>query len=443
MKLAAGRGVTRIRNARAPACLLEGALHAADGFVSIDLTIREGVIAELSPASGPGASADVASSEGEPAADLDQGLILPGFVDIHTHLDKGQIWARTPNPDGTFPGALAAVAADRAAHWNADDLRARMHFNVACAHAHGTVALRTHIDSVREQTAITWPVFREIQEEWRGRMTLEASPLFGLDQLFTEGHLDAVLAQVLRSGSGLLGCVTTMDPRLEAGLDIMFHAALEHGLDLDFHVDETMDPAAHSLASIADAALRHGFKGKILCGHCCSLSQQGEADSAATIAKVRDAGLAIVSLPMCNLYLQDRAPGRTPRQRGVTLLHELRAAGVPVMVASDNTRDPFYAYGDLDMVEVLREATRVLHLDHPFGDWAHAATEGPAAIMRAPANPRIAVGAPADLLLFSARTWTEFFARPQSDRVVLRKGVAIDTAPPDYRELDRLDGVAP
>ena len=40
----------------------------------------------------------------------------------------------------------------------------------------------------------------------------------------------------------------------------------------------------------------------------------------------------------------------------------LKAAGVPVMVASDNTRDPFYAYGDLDMIEVMREATRILHL---------------------------------------------------------------------------------
>ena len=56
---------------------------------------------------------------------------------------------------------------------------------------------------------------------------------------------------------------------------------------------------------------------------------------------------------MCNMYLQDRVAGRTPRWRGVAPLHELDAAGVTVMVASDNTRDPFYAYGDLDMLEVL------------------------------------------------------------------------------------------
>ena len=94
-----------------------------------------------------------------------------------------------------------------------------------------------------------------------------------------------------------------------------------------------------------------------------------------------DAGVAIVVLPMCNMYLQDREPGRTPRWRGVTLVHEMQLGGVSVSLASDNTRDPFYAYGDLDMVEVMREATRILHLDHPYGDWPLAVGVRPAAAM--------------------------------------------------------------
>src|SRR6185437_14958065 len=79
-----------------------------------------------------------------------------------------------------------------------------------------------------------------------------------------------------------------------------------------------------------------------------------------TIARVAAAGVAVVSLPMCNMYLQDRnEPGRTPRWPGVTLLHELSAARVPVAVGSDNTRDPFYAYGDLDPIEVFTQAVRM------------------------------------------------------------------------------------
>jgi cytosine/adenosine deaminase-related metal-dependent hydrolase len=59
-------------------------------------------------------------------------------------------------------------------------------------------------------------------------------------------------------------------------------------------------------------AIRRSFKGKINCGHCCSLAVQQDEVVAETLALCRDAGIAVVSLPMCNLYLQDRVPGRTP-----------------------------------------------------------------------------------------------------------------------------------
>ena len=151
-----------------------------------------------------------------------------------------------------------------------------------------------------------------------------------------------------------------------------------------------------------------------------------------------EARIAIVSLPMCNMYLQDRHHGRTPRWRGGTLLHEMRARGIDVALASDNTRDPFYAYGDLDLVEVFREAVRILHLDHPFGDWPALVGRNPAAIMGLHERGVVRAGAPADLVIMEGRCFSEVLARPQSRRAVLRGGRPIDTTPPDYAELDTL-----
>ena len=114
---------------------------------------------------------------------------------------------------------------------------------------------------------------------------------------------------------------------------------------------------------------------------------------------------------------------------------------MPVAIASDNTRDPFYAYGDLDCVEVFREGARIIHFDHPqSGAWEWVRTVGAeaAVIGGFGYEAEIAVGVPADLVLFRARNWTELLARPQSDRIVLRDGRAIDTTLPDYRELDDL-----
>ena len=142
---------------------------------------------------------------------------------------------------------------------------------------------------------------------------------------------------------------------------------------------------------------------------------------------------------MCNMYLQDRRHDRTtPRWRGVTLLHEMKARGINVAVASDNTRDPFYAYGDLDMLEVYRMATRILQLDHPVGDWPRANGAFPARAMGISDAGVIRAGAPADLVVFRGRSWTELLSRPETDRTVIRNGRAIDRTLPDYAELDHL-----
>lgn len=429
----------RLVNARVPSDLAPAlAAHAGpDRTVRCEIVVENGRIASLVP---PGAATNAA---GLPAVDLDQGLVLPRFVDMHTHLDKGHIWSRSPNPDGSFFGARSTVAADREARWTADDVRARMEFALRCAYAHGTGAIRTHLDSIGRQTAITWPVFSEVREAWKDCIALQAVSLYPADiAVDDEPQFRAMVETVARHG-GALGGLTFLGeppgPKLEAALDRIFGAAMAHGLDLDFHVDESLAPEARTLERIALAALRHRFKGRIVAGHCCWLSVADDEERTRVIDRLGEAGMAIVALPMCNMYLQDRAAGRTPRYRGVAPLHELAAAGVPALIASDNTRDPFYAYGDLDMLEVFREATRILHLDHSEQPWLRLVGPVPAEIMRLPGAGTIAQGGPADLVLTRARTMNELLSRPQSDRVVVVGGKAIDARPPDYRELDGLN----
>ncbi|HEY8383743.1 MAG TPA: cytosine deaminase [Microvirga sp.] len=428
----------RLTNARAPLVLVTTTGLGADreGSALVDITVEDGRIASVVPAGTFSLDTDL------PALDLDGGLVFPRFVDVHTHLDKGHIWARRPNPDGTFMGALTHAGADREERWSADDVRARMDFAIRCAFAHGTGAIRTHLDSIGPQTAISWPVFAETREEWRGRMALQAVSLFPIDlAIDDEAQFRAIVAETARHG-GILGGVTFLGQApteaTDRALDRIVQAADAEGIDLDFHVDESDAPEARTLTRIAEAVIRNRFKGRVLCGHCCSLALMPDADLSGTIARIAEARLAVVSLPLCNLYLQDRRPGRTPRWRGVAPLHELKAAGIPVMVASDNTRDPFYAYGDLDMLEVFREATRILHLDHSGPDWIRAVAATPADCMGLDRHGRIEPGDAADLVLTRARSLSELLARPQANRTVLVAGRPIDTTPPDYRELDPL-----
>lgn len=415
-------GPVTLANATVPACLMgqEGDL------LRTDLNLDGGRIVDA-----PGQRVD-----------LKGAMVFPCFVDMHTHLDKGHIWPRKPNPDGTFMGALTSVGADRMAHWSAEDVRRRMEFALRCAYSHGTRALRTHLDSIPPQDQITWPVFREMREDWRGRVDLQAVNL--VHSLLCEpgGPIDDI-ADLVADSDGVLGCVTNPVWDLPDRLRHFFNLCEAKGLDADFHVDETGDPGTATLREIAQVVLDTRFAGKVTVGHCCSLAVQDLSEANRTMDLVARAGLHVVSLPMCNLYLQDRGTvdhgmaHRTPRWRGITLVHELEERGVNVCFASDNTRDPFYAYGDLDMIEVMREATRIGHLDHAKASWPRAFTSNPARACGFDA-PDMTSGASADLVICKARSWTELLARPQSDRIVLRAGRAIDRTLPDYSELDDL-----
>ena len=410
-------GHITLANVTVPGCLV----GSDAGLTLTDLSIKNGQLTNE-----PGQKIDMA-----------RAIVFPCFVDMHTHLDKGHIWPRAANPDGTFLGALTTVATDRSANWNAQDVATRMEFSLQCAYAHGTRAIRTHIDSLKPQDEISWPVFAEKRAEWAGRINLQAASLIGCDSHENIARDYASTAEIVAEHGGILGMVTYPVPDVKQRIADLFDLAGARGLEADFHSDETMDPTSETLRIIAETVLEIGWDKPVTVGHCCSLSTQDEAHAMDTLDLVAKAGLNIVSLPMCNLYLQDRDARRTPRNRGITLVHEMKARDIQVSFASDNTRDPFYAYGDMDMIEVMRQATRIGQLDHADTDWTNAFTTNPAKACNFTA-PSLAPGAPADLIICNARDWTELLARPQSDRIVLRNGKAVDTTLPDYSTLDHL-----
>ncbi len=437
-----------LRNTQIPPSLLDlpdshplRSPAASTDFVSVDLEIREGVIQQLCPSTSlqtvgqePSTATQATVSE-VLSIDCCNRVILPCFVELHTHLDKGHSWPRSPNPNGTFDAALAMATEDKK-YWNAEDLYRRMDFGLRCSYVHGTRAIRTHLDVPDGGIQKSLEVFLALQQEWRDRITLQAVCLTPLDYFLTpEGEL--LIDQMAEVG-GVIGGLPLMEPQLDYHLDHVFTLAKERQLALDFHTDESNNPNDMNLRAVAIAAQRNDFTGQIVCGHCCSLAVQSPDVVAKTLKEVQAVNLGIVSLPLCNLYLQDRAADYTPRWRGITLLHELKREGIPVAIASDNCRDAFFAFGDHDGLEVFTQSVRIGHLDHPYSNWINTITRTPADLMGLPHLGRISPSQSADFILFNARNFSELLSRPQSDRMVIRNGSWIDTTLPDYAELDDL-----
>ncbi len=430
-RLVRAEGTAVLRNVRIPTAMSPPGLpDCCDGLAEGELWLANGRIETVNRRGRPG--------DGRPEIDLSEAMVWAMPVDCHTHADKGQTWGRARVSDGTFRGALEAARADRIENFDPEDLRSRARFILECAVAHGTAALRTHFDAVPGDFDSTFDVMADLADEFQDRMHVQLAPFTGLgeDPDFV-AHLSDLAGD---RRSGVLSVHVCRAPGLEGFLDLVFHHAARNALELDFHADETLDPASDCLGVIAETALLHRFDAPILVGHACSLSVQPRDVLYRTLSLVREAEIGIVALPLCNAYLQDRRSG-SPRWRGIAPVHEIAEMGIPVAIASDNVRDPFHGYGDMDLPELYRMATCMMQLDHPVDHWPASVSTTPAAMIGRPELGRLGDRTPANMLIFPARNWSEFCARASTPRIMLRNGLVQSTEPPCFSRLDGLKGM--
>lgn len=423
-----------LANACVPAPFLNGAIPKGtkfdrDGSVLIDIAVTDGRIAAIAPAS---------SLRADNTLDLQMRHAWPLLVDIHAHLDRSHIIGRARNAQEDFDGARQAAYADRATHWTREDLFSRMDFALQCSVAHGVSAVRTHLDSHPSKAKVVWDTFSEIARKWASQITLQPVALVPID-LYRSDY-GAELADRVVSHNGILGGIVagptdTADLRaqLNASLTSLFAHASARNLDIDLHVDESADGKA--LPHVARATVKNGYEGRVICGHCCSLSLLPDDEQAATIGLLTSAGISVITLPTINTYLQDRKLNRTPRWRGVPPIKELIAGQVPVAIAGDNCRDPFHPYGDHDMLDTFRQAARIFQFEYPYAHATALIGPSPARIAKLRGKGAIEVGLDADLMILEAWSMDQVIARPHHDRRILRRGEQVECRLPSYATL--------
>jgi cytosine deaminase len=428
-----------LSRARVPAvffdALPEGAALDREGSALLDIRVQEGRILAI-------AASGRLPAEGLPVVDVEDRQVWATLLDIHTHLDKGQVIPRAM-PDGTLDGGMIGTFEDRK-RWTHEDLRTRIGFGLRCAYAHGVSMIRTHLDSQEANAEMSWRVFTELRAEWAGRVELQAVGLVPLT--FFRNDYGAKLADLVLASGGVLGGTTdaighydgARNEELVSLLDRFLAVAAERGLDVDMHVDQSDDVSAFSLPLIAESVLRTKFRGRVLAGHCVNLALQPEATIARSIALCREAGIAFATMPTPMIYLQDRKPGRTPRWRGVTAVQELLAAGIPMAIGGDNCRDAWFPFGDHDMLDTLQQSVRIFQIDDPLSQAIAMAGPMPSDIVAEPSAGRIRPGGPARFILFRARTLNELMCRPQADRIVVNHGRRVTDPLPEYAELDAI-----
>ncbi|OSP55844.1 amidohydrolase family protein [Pseudoruegeria sp. SK021] len=404
-----------LRNLRVPVALTAGLRmrDVAQGFGTTDVALSNGT---LMPE-----AADL------PVVDMTGHAALPPFIDAHVHLDKAYTVRRTGLADGTLFGAIETVRRDLP-NWSADDLHTRMERGLSRAVAQGTGALRTHLDTYGlPDDTVAWDVVADLAARYAGQIAVQPVALFALSRVADPDFEDRC-AQVARRG-GVLGAFIAPGMATASELRAFLRAADRHGLDTDFHVDETLDPGATGIASLAEAVLETGFSGRVVAGHCCALSTQSTDGLSAQLDQIAQAGIHVIALPRTNLYLQARQPGVSPRLRGIAPITEMRARGIPVSLASDNVQDAFLPFGDFDMLDLMRTAAQTAHLDQDLSALADMVMGVPAQAIGSDLTGRLTAGHAADLTIFAGTDWVDLLSGSGQTRLVLRRGQPLTPQP--------------
>jgi cytosine/adenosine deaminase-related metal-dependent hydrolase len=399
------RAVDLLMTTTAPSSMTNARLitnvRQTDG-ARVDVSIADGRIAAIGP--------DLARAPGITIEDGAGALLLPGFVEGHTHLDKthwGMRWYR--NEVG--PKLTDRIENER--RWRAQSGHDAGVQSLALARAFllaGTTRLRTHVDIDTEAglrhlegVLATRAALRDVLD-----LQIVAFPQSGL--LGRRGT-DALLDRALSAGADVLGA---LDPALidgdpVASLDLTFGLAQRHQKPIDIHLHEPGEIGAFTLGLLLDRVAALGMQGQVVVSHAFCLGALPERERDALLARLADLRVALLTT----------APPSTP----VPPLQACIDQGVTLFGGNDGIRDTWTPYGSPDMLEraMLIAMRYNLRRDDDLA-LAFDCVSGTAARGCGFTHYGLQAGARADLVLVDADTLAHAIVARPARKLVMANG---------------------
>jgi cytosine deaminase len=392
----------------------------ADGRV-VDVHVAEGRIASVVDAQPV-----AVESPDDGRLDLDGWLLLPAMAEPHAHLDKALTADLVPNPAGDLGGAIDAwITANQAGQLPYESTVERATTALEMLLVNGVTAVRSHVDVGASIGATGVHAIHEARGRLAGLLDVQTValvhvPVTGDNGDGNRGALDIAV----EAGVDLLGGCPHLDPDGAVMIDHVLSAATAAGLPIDFHVDETLDPAMLMLPEVARQVISAGFEHPVAASHCVSLGMQTPAVQAEVAAVVAEAGVAVFALPQTNLFLQARQIATAP-PRGLTAFDALLEAGVVVGAGGDNVQDPFNLVGRSDPLET---AALLVMAGHRSPETAYDMVSNAPRQAMGLEPVRFQPGDPADFVAVDAATLREAIADAPGARKTFFGGQLVASA---------------
>lgn len=380
-----------IRNAR-----LAG---AAPGNPPVDIGVADGRIAAV----GPGLAAGVEE------VDAAGGMVSPGLVETHVHLDKSRIVDRAPPSPNRGTDHMKRVAAVKS-DFTVEDVYARARQTLEECITHGATHMRTHVEVDPNVGLRGFDAIEQLARDCRWAIDLE------ICVFAQEGHTnvpaaDANLVAALKRGARVIGGAPGYDPDRPGQIRRIFELAREFDVDVDIHLD--VGPSAEELdvLLVCELAERYGWGGRTAVGHGCKYANLPPQRLADLGKRLADAGVAVTVLPSTDLFVMGRHLDHDVI-RGVADANALMACGVNCSLSTNNVLNPFTPFGDGSLVRIANLYANIIQRGaaEELAACFDMLTSRPARIQRR-TDHGIAVGNPADLVVWGVQSPAEAVAR--------------------------------
>ncbi|WP_017590061.1 amidohydrolase [Nocardiopsis ganjiahuensis] len=375
------------------------------------VTVEDGRITAIDPSAGVARPPAGEDAGGHETVDAGGGLLLPGLINAHAHIDKtlyGGPWVSAPQVE-----TVAERVAHERRHRDTYGLPSQDYISalVEAMVAVGTTRVRTHTDvdpgvGLRGITAVA-----EVAQRYRGVIDIEqvAFPQGGL--ITNPGTLD-LLRDAVAAGATVIGGLDPagFDDAPNAHLEAVFDLAATTGTGIDIHLHDGGSLGAWEMGLIARMTQEYGLGGRVAVSHAFGIAHP--PTQARLLERFAEAGVALV-----NAAVYD-AP--VPPLRACADLGVLLAGG------TDGINDLWGPFGDGDM---LRRAMLIAYRNSGRSDdeleLAFDTVTTNAARVLGIDDHGLAVGGPADLVVVDARSVAEAVAKVPERRLVLKAGAVV------------------
>ena len=390
---------------------------------SVDIGIKDGKIQNI----GASTFDKVLGQARE--INAEHNLVIPGFVNSHTHLDKADLLSKMkPSQFGGTLEENRRLMREFKENYTIAEIKERAGRVIREMAKGGITAIRTQVDVDPTAELLPLKAICESRKEHAHIANIEICA-FPQEGVFKQGARE-LLEQALNDGADLLGglpLVEKTEKEQKGHIDVLFEIAENYDVELEVQIDESNNPEDFMLPYLVEKTINEGYEGRVSATHCISLSKVDNRIASGVIKRVKEAGINVIVTPSCNLITSfPEIKGSRP-YNSITRVRDLIENGVNVAIGTDNIRDIFYPLGNGSMVRemhVLATATRMSRVEDVEHIFDMASLNG-AKILNL--DYGVDVGRQADLLITNSTTKRGVISSQEIIPYVVKNGKVLTT----------------